>query len=73
MEIAHDEDISTWTGVIAHWMEAHHISTIPLVQLQQSIEMPLIQLWLALLLGGYAIEQRGEFYETRQIWILGRC
>ncbi len=73
MEIAHDEDISTWTGAIAQWMEAQNISTIPLVQLQQSIEMPLIQLWLALLFGGYAIEQRGEFYETGQIWILRRC
>lgn len=73
MEIAHDEDISTWARAITQWMDEHHISTIPLVQLQQSMGMPLIQLWLALLLGGYAIEQRGEFYETEQIWVLERC
>lgn len=71
LEIAHDEDVSTWIGAIAQWMVDHQISTIPLVQLQQSIGMPLIQLWLALLLGGFTIEQRGEFYETQQIWILG--
>lgn len=73
MEMAHDEDISSWVGAIAQWMEKYQTLAIPLVQLQQSIGMPLIQLWLALLLGGYEIEQRGEFYETEQIWVLRRC
>jgi hypothetical protein len=67
--LAHDEDISTWVKTIASWMVEQNVSTIPLVQLQQSVEMPLVQLWLALLLGEYAIEQRGEFYETEQIWV----
>jgi hypothetical protein len=69
MEIAHDEDVSTWVEAIATWMENHQTATISLVRLQQSIEMPLVQLWLALLLGEYAIEQRGEFYDGNQIWI----
>jgi hypothetical protein len=34
------------------------------MQLQKMIGMPLMQLWLALLLGGFAIEQQGKFYET---------
>ena len=72
MELAHEEDVTEWTKAIAHWMGDRQVSTIPLVQLQQSIGMPLIQLWLTLLLGGYEIEQRGEFYETGQIWVLGR-
>lgn len=72
IEIAHDEDVSSWIGEIAKWMTEEHIATVSLLQLQQAIGMPLIQLWLALLLGGYAIEQRGEFYETQQIWILGK-
>ena len=72
MELAHEEDVAGWTKAIAHWMGERQVSTIPLVQLQQSIGMPLIQLWLTLLLGGYEIEQRGEFYETEQIWVLGR-
>jgi hypothetical protein len=72
LAIAHDEDVSAWNETIFQWMSERHISTISLVQLQQSIEMPLIQLWLALLLGGYWIEQRGEFYDIHQIWILGR-
>ena len=72
LALAHDEDVSAWSEEIAQWMAEQQISTTPLVQLQQSMEMPLIQLWLALLLGGYAIEQRGKFYEAEQIWVLGR-
>lgn len=72
MSIAHDEDVSTWIGTIAQWMGQQQIATVPLVELQQSTGMPLVQLWLALLLGGFALEQHGEFYETRQIWVLGQ-
>lgn len=69
LSLAHDEDVSTWTGTITSWMVEHRVSTIPLVQLQQAVKMPLVQLWLALLLGEYAIEQRGEFYDVQQIWV----
>lgn len=71
--LAHDEDVSTWVETIVQRMGEHPLSPIPLVQLQQAMEMPLIQLWLALLLGGFLLEQRGEFYETQQVWIAGRC
>lgn len=69
LSLAHDEDVSTWNQTIARWMIEQRISTIPLMQLQRSVEMPLVQLWLALLLGGYEIEQRGEFYDAQQIWV----
>jgi hypothetical protein len=72
MAIAHDEDVSTWAAAIAHWLEEHQISTISLVQLQQAMGMPIVQLWLALLLGEYEIEQRGAFYDTEQVWISWR-
>lgn len=72
MALAHDEDVSAWSGAIAQWMAEQQVSTTPLVELQQAMGMPLIQLWLALLLGGYDMEQRGEFYDTEQIWILGQ-
>jgi hypothetical protein len=42
---------------------------VPLVELQQAIGIPLIQIWLALLLIGYGVEQRGEFYEKGTIWV----
>lgn len=69
LSLAHDEDVSAWGQTIAHWMTEQRVSTIPLMQLQQSVGMPLVQLWLALLLGEYAIEQRGEFYNAQQIWV----
>lgn len=68
LSLARDKDVSTWTRAIAHWMAEHSISTIPLVQLQQAVQMPLVQLWFALLLREYAIEQRGEFCDAQQIW-----
>ncbi|MEX0268940.1 hypothetical protein AB3R30_07350 [Leptolyngbyaceae cyanobacterium UHCC 1019] len=73
LALAHDEDVSAWSEAISQWMIEQRVSTTPLVKLQQSMGMPLIQLWLALLLGGFSIEQRGEFYETGQVWVLGRC
>ncbi len=78
MGIAHDEDVSTWVGAIrsgsallrAQCLQERQSATIPLVQLQQTVGMPLVHLWLALLLGGFVIEQRGKFYETEQVWVM---
>jgi hypothetical protein len=39
------------------------------LELQKAIGMPLVQMWLALLLSGYGVEQRGEFYEVETIWV----
>lgn len=69
--LAHDEDVSTWVETIAQWMEAHESAAISLLGLQQALGLPLVQIWLALLLGGFAIEQRGSFYETGQLWVAG--
>lgn len=71
LALAHDEDVSAWSEAIVQWMVEQQVSTIPLVRLQQSMGMPLIQLWLALLLGGFTLQQRGEFYEMDQIWVSG--
>lgn len=71
MGIAHDEDVSTWVGKISQCLHECQMTAIPLVQLQHRVELPFVQLWLALLLGGFAIEQRGTFYETEQIWVVG--
>jgi hypothetical protein len=67
--VAHDEDIAAWIGAIAHWMKAHQSQDVSLLELQRSLQMPFIEVWLALLLGGYAIEQRGDFYQTEGVWV----
>ncbi|RMF67331.1 MAG: hypothetical protein D6742_07745 [Cyanobacteria bacterium J069] len=70
LAIAHDEDVKSWVRAIALWAAEHQISEVSLQQLQAAVKMPLVQLWLSLLLGNFAIEQRGEFYDTEQVWLL---
>jgi hypothetical protein len=69
LNLAHNEDVSGWARTISGWMKEQNVSTISLVQLQQSVEMPLVQLWLTVLLGEYVVVQLGEFYETEQVWV----
>ncbi len=69
LAVAHDEDVSAWTRKIDEWMNAQSQSAISLVDLQRSLKLPLVNLWLAVLLGGYGIEQRGEFYQTEGVWM----
>jgi hypothetical protein len=75
--LAHDENVSEWGAAISSGLDKWDRSSsddaqasVPLLELQRSIEMPLTQVWLALLLNGFKIEQRGEFYDTEQVWIL---
>jgi hypothetical protein len=67
--LAHAEDIAAESAAIAQWLRENQITTVPLVQLQRSTGLSLVQLWLALLLGGYDMEQRGQFYDLSSVWI----
>lgn len=45
---------------------------VSLIQLQQALGMPLVEVWLGLLLadqGQYLLEQRGDFYDPLEIWL----
>lgn len=66
---AHDEDISAWSEAIAHQMQHSGSKAVSLLQLQQALGMPLIEIWLGLLLGGieqYQWEIGEEFYNKPQ-------
>ena len=67
--LAHDENVSEWGATISVWLDEWG-QTVPLLELQRLVEMPLVQVWLGLLLNGFEIEQRGDFYDTEQVWIL---
>jgi hypothetical protein len=67
--LAHDENVSQWGQIISMRLDEWD-RAVPLLELQQAIEMPLVQVWLGLLLNGLTIEQRGDFYETEQVWIV---
>ena len=67
--LAHDEDVSAWGETISARLDEWG-QPISLLELQESIGMPLVQVWLALLLNGIPLEQRGDFYQTEQVWVL---
>jgi hypothetical protein len=73
LDTAHDENVSEWGAAISirldQWEQPQQQS-VPLLELQRAVELPLVQVWLALLLNGFEIEQRGEFYDTEQVWIV---
>jgi hypothetical protein len=70
MALAHEENVSEWGAAISVRLDEWDDESVPFLELQRSIEMPLAQVWLGLLLNGFKIEQRGEFYETEQVWVL---
>jgi len=71
VSVAHTEDVTAWAGAIARWLQQRS-STEPvsLLELQQGVGMPLVEVWLGLLLRneGIVLEQRGRFYSP-YIWV----
>ena len=71
-ELAEQENIPLWQSAIALWIGQHHGEKVSLMQLQQALGMPLVEVWLGLLHSQeqYQWEGTGEFYrEARDIWI----
>jgi hypothetical protein len=68
--LAGDEDVDKWQRAIAQYL-AQIKGEIPLPKLQRKLKMPMVEVWLGLLLGGFALEQRGEFYDNANIWVRG--
>ena len=66
LAVSHAEDVSTWVSALSTKRKS-----VPqqLVELQQQLRMPLIEVWIAVLLGGFQLEQRGDFYELEGIWL----
>lgn len=72
-QLAGEEDVKKWQRAIALWMQQSDFKSVSLLQLQQALEMPIIEIWLSLLLGEqeqYQWETSGEFYhDERDIWL----
>ena len=66
LAVSHAEDVSAWVSALSTKRKS-----VPqqLVELQQQLRMPLIEVWIAVLLGGFQLEQRGDFYELEGIWL----
>lgn len=65
LAVAHEERIQDWVTEIHHWFDQHP-QPVLLLQLQQHLGWPLVQLWLSLLLGGFCLEATdAHFYSPR--------
>jgi len=72
MAVAHDEDVVGWAAAISRWMAEQELAEpVSLIQLQQSLGLPMVEIWMGLLLSQqhYEWEQRGEFYSQDMLWI----
>ncbi|MBD2179372.1 hypothetical protein H6F42_20840 [Pseudanabaena sp. FACHB-1998] len=65
---AHAEDVSSWVEAIGHCI-ANNSSPIRLINLQANLPLPIVEIWLGLLLGDFKLKQRGNFYDSNEIWI----
>ena len=65
---AHAEDVSSWVEAITHCI-ANSFSPMRLIDLQATLPLPIVEIWLGLLLGDFKLEQRGSFYASNEIWI----
>lgn len=57
-----------WARAIALGLRATSVPAVSLVELSKRLGMPWIEVWLGVLLGGFELEQRGEFYHS-PIWV----
>ena len=58
--VAHDEDVSRWIALVQDWMESQTAAAFSFATLYQSISLEVVPVWMALLLGEFRLEQRGE-------------
>ena len=66
LAVSHAENISDWVKALS---AKQTDSPQRLIDLQQQLKMPLIEVWIAALLGGFSLEQRGSFYQTQEVWV----
>ena len=66
LAVSHAENVSDWVRALS---DRQVDSPQRLIDLQQQLKMPLIEVWIAALLGGFEMEQRGSFYQTQEVWV----
>jgi hypothetical protein len=63
MLLEYDEDIAAWAEAIRQWLKRQGLEDATIVQLQHGTGLSVVKLWLAGLLSGLGLEQRGGFYD----------
>jgi len=70
LAIAPDENVAQWGEAIAQWLLNEPERSVLFTQLCRGLKMPWVEVWMGALLGGFALEQQGEFYQSA-IWVKG--
>lgn len=79
LAVAHPEDVSAWVGAIEKYFQKRHRQCVPFVELVREVQYPvgkeqdqgsiLVKTWLAVLLGGFQLEQGQDFYEVESVLV----
>lgn len=72
-ELAEKENIPKWQQAIEHWLQQHGSEKVSLLQLQQALGMPLVEVWLGLLHSPtpQQWDTTGDFYrDARDFWLI---
>jgi hypothetical protein len=60
----YNEDIAAWAEAVRGWLQQNGLESAAIFQLQDETGLSVVKLWLAGLLGGFEMEQRGGFYDA---------
>lgn len=71
VDLSHDEDITRWVDVVREALQLIP-ERILLIELHERISLTWVELLLALLLGGFELEQEGHFYQLNTLWVLAQ-
>ena len=67
-DLAHGENVEEWSRAIAQYLDQIKLP-VQLLELQQALKMPIVEVWLGLLLGNFSLKQQGDFYNGQHMWI----
>ena len=67
LKASHEEDVSAWMGAITEYLEMAE-GAVSFAELVKGLGKPVVVVWLGVLLGGFRVEQTGDFY-GRSIWL----
>ena len=69
LAVSHSENVSDWVKAIASQQVGEPQR---LIDVQRQLKIPMVEVWIGALLGGFLLEQRGSFYQTQEVWV-SRC
>ena len=61
-QLEYDESVSDWIVLVRSWIESTGLGQVELMEVIQGTAMSPVMVWLAVLLGGFRLEKRGDFY-----------